>query len=242
MKKKFVVFSILAVVALSLAACGAAAPATSAGETRTVSVNGSGSVTISPDMATVNVGVVAQAEDAKDATSENNTIINQITSVLTEMGVAESDIQTSNFSIYPMQDTKADGEVSSVTYRVENTVTVVVRDLDSLGDILDAVISAGANTIYGVQFDVADRESAYGQAIDAAMQNAKNRAQLLADAAGAQLGELQSAETYLRSGGGIQVAYAQDASVAGMGASSEVPVSPGDLEVSVDVNVVYALQ
>ncbi|MEJ2757769.1 MAG: SIMPL domain-containing protein [Anaerolineales bacterium] len=242
MKKKFVVFSILAVVALSLAACGAAAPATSAGETRTVSVNGSGSVTISPDMATVNVGVVAQAEDAKDATSENNTIITQITSVLTEMGVAESDIQTSNFSIYPMQDTKADGEVSSVTYRVENTVTVVVRDLDSLGDILDAVISAGANTIYGVQFDVADRESAYGQAIDAAMQNAKNRAQLLADAAGAQLGELQSAETYLRSGGGIQVAYAQDASVAGMGASSEVPVSPGDLEVSVDVNVVYALQ
>ncbi len=237
MKNKLVVFSILMVAALSLAACGAVAPAASAGEPRTVSVNGSGSVTISPDLATVNVGVVAQAADAKDATSENNQIIAEITSVLMDLGVAEADIQTSNFSIYPMQDYQADGEVSSVTYRVENTVSVAVRELGSLGSILDAVIGAGANTIYGVQFDIADRESAYAQAIDVAMQNAKDRAQLLADAAGAQLGELQSANTYLSSGGGIPMAYAQDSAAGGA-----VPISPGDLEITVDINVVYALK
>lgn len=237
MKHKLLIFTILVVASLSLAACGAVASTPSAAEPRTVSVNGSGSVTLSPDMATINIGVVAQAAEAQDATNQSNATIAKITAVLTDLGVAENDIKTSNFSIYPMQDYTADGEVSSVTYRVENTVTVTVRQLDTLGDILDAVIGAGANTIYGIQFDLADRESAYAQAIDAAMQNAKERAQLIADAAGAQLGELQSASTYLSSGGGISVAYAQDTA-----AASSVPVSPGDMEISVEVNVVYAMQ
>lgn len=241
MKHKLFIFTILVVASLSLAACGAVATAPSAAEPRTVSVNGSGSVTLSPDMATINIGVVAQAAEAQDATNESNATIAQITAALTELGVAESDIQTSNFSIYPMQDYTADGETSSVTYRVENTVNVTVRELDSLGVILDAVIGAGANTIYGIQFDLDDRESAYAQAIDLAMQNAKERAQLMADAAGAQLGELQSASTYLGSGGGIFMAYAQDAGM-GDSAESSVPVSPGDMEISVEVNVVYAME
>lgn len=239
MKNKLFMIVVLVVASLSLAACGAVATAPSAADIRTVAVNGSGTVTLSPDMATVNIGVVAQAAEAQDATDESSATIAKITTALSEFGIAESDIKTSNFSIYPMQNYNDDGEIASVTYRVENTVTVTVRDLENLGDILDAVIGAGANTIYGVQFDLADRESAYAQAVEIAMQNAKERAQLMADAAGAQLGELQSASTYLGGGGGISMAYAQDAEMA---AGSRVPVSPGDMEISVEVNVVYAMQ
>lgn len=241
MKHKLFIFTILVVASLSLAACGAVATAPGAADVRTVSVNGSGSVTLSPDMATVNIGVVAQAAEAQDATDESNATISQITAALTELGVAEKDIQTSNFSIYPMQDYTADGQTSSVTYRVENTVSVTVRNLDSLGDILDAVIGAGANSIYGINFDLSDRESAYAQAIDLAMQNAKERAQLMADSAGAQLGDLQSVSTYLSNGGGITRTYAQGAAMEDSTASS-VPVSPGDMEINVEVNVVYAMQ
>ncbi len=240
MKNKVLLIGMMLVAVLALAACGGVAGSAGAGEIRTVSVNGTGKVILSPDMATINVGVVTQSEDAEEATSQNNQQIAEITEVLAGLGVAEEDIKTSNFSIYPMERFEQEGGGSMVTYRVENNVRIVVRELESLGSILDAVVGAGANSVYGIQFDLSDRESAFSQAIDAAMQNAEERAGLLAQAAGAELGELQSVETYL-GGGGFPV-FAEAAGMGGMDAAAEVPISPGEMEIQIDVNVVYAIQ
>ena len=238
MKHKIMIISILMLAAIGLAACGAS-PATSGGsDIRTVSVNGTGTVIVAPDMAIVNIGVVTDGEDADKASSQNAVKVEQIKAALLELGIAEKDIRTTNFSVYPMQQYDEMGQVTSTLYRVENSMEVKVRDLDTLGTILDAAISAGANSIYGVQFDLADRESANGQAIEAAMQNALVRAEVLAGAAGAKLGEIQSVSTYLYGGGVPMYAaggMAEDA------ARADVPIAPGEMQIQVDVTVIYAI-
>lgn len=239
MKNKLIITSILMLAAIALAACGSAAATGGTAETRTVSVNGTGTIIVTPDMAIVNIGVITNNEDANRASSENAAKVEKIKEALLELGVAESDIKTANFSVYPMQQYDDQGQVTSVTYQVDNNMEVKVRELDTLGTVLDAAIKAGANSIYGVQFDLADREAANAQAIEAAMQNALSRAEVLAQAAGAQLGEIQSVSTYL-GGGGIPMYAAAPMAESAMAA--DVPVNPGEMQIQVDVNVVYAIQ
>ncbi|MEJ2487904.1 MAG: SIMPL domain-containing protein [Anaerolineales bacterium] len=239
MKNKTILISILLMLAaIGLAACGPAAASSGAAEPRTVSVNGTGTIIVSPDMATVQVGVVTEGDDADKASAANTAEVQKIKEALLGLGIDESDLKTTNFSVYPMQQYDDQGQVTKVTYRVENTMEAKVYDLDSLGSVLDAAIQAGANSIYGVQFDLSDRESANAQAIDAAMQNAMARAEVLAQAAGAELGEIQSVSTYL-SGGGTPM-YAQ-AAAGESPMRADVPVNPGEMQIQVDVTVVYAI-
>lgn len=236
---KLILISILMLSALALAACGSTAAPAGTSQTRTVSVNGTGTIIVTPDLAIVNIGVVTDGEDSNQTADANAVKVEAIKNALLELGVTESDLRTANFSVYPMQQYDIEGQVTSVTYRVENTLEVKVRDLKSLGSILDGALAAGANSIYGVQFDLADRESANGQAIEAAMQNALVRAEILAQAAGAGLGEIQSVSTYLY-GGGVPM-YAEAAmEQADMG--GKVPVTPGEMQIQVEVTVVYAIK
>jgi len=237
MKGKIFLISILVVAALALSACGAV-PVQSV-EGRSLSINGSGTVYVTPDMASINLGIQTRDEQVKDATAENNRVIERIREVLAEYGVQEADVQTTNFSVYPYSEFDPDGMASNVTYQVDNTVNVTVRDISKLGEILDAVIDAGANSIYGIQFAVSDQESAYNQAMEAAVENAAERAEVLAAASGAELGELKSITTYF-GGGGIPMMYSEAAT--GMGGGADVPLSPGAMEVRVEVTAIYAIQ
>lgn len=239
MKNRLILFSILMLAALGLAACGSVAATGGASETRTVTVNGTGTIIVKPDMAIVNIGVVTEGQDTDEASAANAAKVEKIKETLLELGIAETDLRTTNFSVYPMQQYNEQGEISGTTYRVENNMEVKVRELDSLGAILDAALQAGANTIYGVQFDLADREAANAQAIEAAMQNAKVRADVLAGAADAKLGEIQSVTSYLYGGGSPmyfeQPAMAEDAK------GGQVPITPGEMQIQVEVTVIYAI-
>jgi uncharacterized protein YggE len=237
MKGKLFIISILAVAALALTACGAV-PAQSV-EDRTISINGSGTVYVTPDMASINLGVQTRDEQVKDAIAESNRVLERIRELLAEYGVEEADVQTTNFSVYPYSDYAPDGLQMNVTYQVDNTVNVTLRDLSKLGEILDAVIEAGANSIYGIQFAVSDQESAYNQAVEAAVENAAERAGALAAASGAELGELKSMTTYF-GGGGIPMMYAEAAT--GRGGGGDIPLSPGAMEIRVEVTAIYAIQ
>ena len=238
MKRKTMLIGILVVVAALMAACGASPQAA---EFRTLSINGSGKVFLAPDMATINLGVMSEAGDVQSATAESNRVIEKIKEVLVEFGVEESDIQTTNFSVYPYSEYGYELDQEAETrYRVDNNVTVTVRELDKLGEILNEAILAGANSIYGVQYGISDQENAYNQALEAAVANAEERAEFLAEASGAELGELVTISTYF-GGGGFPAPFAEAAIGMG-GGGGQVPVSPGSLVVQVDVNVVYALQ
>lgn len=221
-----------------LTACGPTAAPANEKSARSMSVSGIGQVSLVPDMASISIGVRTESDKVTDALSGNTAQANAISSVLQNYGVAEEDVQTSNFNVYPSDRyDPMTGEVTSHYFVVENTVIVIVRDLSNLGEILSAVVEAGANTIYGISFDVEDRDSAINQARELAIQDAKEKAQDIADAAGVQLGDLLSINVY---SAGTPVTY-YDAK-GGAYSESSVPVSAGTLTIMMECSLTYALK
>ncbi len=238
--KKFLLLSLISVVALvSLAACaGTPVTVSSAPTIRSLSASGVGEVYLVPDVAYINVGVRVDADEVSEALSANNIQANSISQALQELGVEARDIQTSNFNVYPMMDYGMDGQVSRKYFVVENTVYVTVRDLSKLGQLLDTVVRSGANNINGVSFDVVDKAEAEAQARDMAIEKAKAQAEAIAKATGVKLGDLQSVSVY--SSGATMATY-EAKGIGGM-MPSTVPVSAGQLLIRVDANVVYEIK
>ncbi len=240
MKKTNLFFTIVLALALTLSACGGAAPAAETKtEPRTLAINGTGRVSLTPDMATISIGVQTQAPRAEKAVADNTRDAAAIMGALTEAGIAAEDVRTTNFSIYPRQDYDREGNPGEIFYVVNNTVMVTVRDLDNLGSVLDAVVKAGANSINNIQFDSSERESAYNQVLAAAMENAYDRASTLAEASNVTLGDVQRITTYI--GGGGDVVQFERAMVADS-AGGAVPISAGQMELTLEVQVVYEIE
>lgn len=240
MNKKILVFAVLA-FALILSACGPTtinqeAPAV----VRTLNVNGLGQVNLTPDIAYIYIGVHTEGATATEAVEANKTQTTALIASIKKSGVDEKDIRTTNFSIWPSQQYGPDGTISGTVYMVDNTVNVTVRDLENLGDLLDSAISAGANTINSIQFDVADKVEALKEARAKAVADAQAQAQELAEAAGVSLGEIQTISFYENS------VYPMDMGKGGGGAAydaaSAVPIQPGQLTVAVNVNMVYSIK
>jgi uncharacterized protein len=159
-------------------------------------VNGTGQAYLSPDIAYIYIGVHTEEDTAAEAVEANNAQTQQVIQALRDAGVAANDIRTTNFSIWPNQQYSPEGQPTGTRYVVDNSVFVTVRELDGLGDLLDAAIAAGANSINSIQFDVADKDEALVQAREEAVKDAREQAQQLADAAGMNLGEIQSISFY----------------------------------------------
>ena len=240
MRNKIFLLSLLAFLSLILSACGTAyAQDVSSDPIRTINVTGTGEVILTPDIAYVSIGVRSEGEDAAKAVAENNAKSGAVVEALIDAGVDEKDIQTTNFNIYPQQQYDEQGDIQDTFYIVENSVRVTVRDLDNIGELLNAAVEAGANSIYGVQFDVEDDEIARSDARQAAVDDAQKQAAELAEAAGVGLGRVQSISTY----GGYPVPLYEGKGGAGpMPVAAEGPISPGQLMLTVDVNVVYEIR
>ena len=239
MRNKLYFFVVVILLAVVLSACGTAYAQATQPPTRTLNVTGSGRVFLTPDIAYISIGVQTEGKDAAEAVQDNNAQAQKVANVLKEMGVEAKDIQTTNFSIYPQQDYDDKGRVTGTTYIVDNSIYVTVRDLGQIGSLLDAVVSAGSISISGVQFDVEDKVSALSEARKAAVENARTQAEELAEAAGVTLGQVQSINVY----GGYPVPVFEGKGVGG-GAelAAEVPVSPGQMVLSVEVNLVYEIR
>jgi Uncharacterized conserved protein len=241
MKTKSIIIAVVALLALVISACG---PTTINQEApaaiRTLSVSGNGEANLVPDIAYIYVGVHTEQPSAAEAVTENNAQTQQVIEALRDFGIAAKDIRTTNFSIWPMDKYDPTGLPSGEkTYAVDNTVYVTVRDLDKLGDLLDTVITAGANTVNSIQFDVADKTEALKQARADAVKNAETQAKEIASVAGLTLGEIQSISfidnqpypIFEGKGGGGPAA-----------AEAAVPIQPGQLTFTVTVNVAYAIK
>ena len=241
MKKSLIVI-ILAVAMLAvLTGCQGVANAQSNGAatdiSRQINVSGVGKVYLAPDIAYIYVGVHTQNSEVAAALSENNQQAQQISSTLTGLGIAAEDIQTSAFNVYPQQNYNPDGSQGDITYAVDNTVNVKVRDLQKLGDILNAVVANGANSINGISFDVENRTDAEAQARKLAVQDAQAKAKELADLSGVELGELVSVSASAPSA--PSPVYSVKGGAAAMDAS--VPVAAGQLVIEIDANMTYAI-
>ena len=241
MKTKSILI-VVAAIALLISACGPTtinqeAPAA----VRTLNVNGTGQAFLVPDIAYIYLGVHTEKPTAAQAVNENNAQTQTMIKALTDFGIDAKDIRTTNFSIWPQDkyDPQTGLPTGQKTYSVDNTVYVTVRDLAKLGDLLDTVVAAGANTVNSIQFDVADKEEALKQARADAVKDAKIQAEQLAKDAGVTLGDVQSISFYDsqpypvsegKGGGGVAAAAAP------------VPIQPGQLTFTVTVSVAYAIK
>ncbi len=202
-----------------------------------ISVSGEGKVSAEPDMAEIIIGVESRAPTAKEAASQNSEDMNEVMAVLEGMGIAEEDIQTIDYSIRVEMDYRGDEGPKVVGYVVDNAVRVKVRDLDLVGDLLDQATEAGANNIYGITFTVEDPRPFQEQAREMAVAEARSKAGQLAEAADVRLGDLLSLSEYLV-GGPVYVERA--AAAEGMGGGAP-PISPGQLEITVQVQMSYEI-
>lgn len=209
--------------------------------TRQLTVSGQGEVYLTPEIAYINIGVRSQSADVKKALDDNNAQSDSVTAALKELGVAEEDIQTTNFNIYPLQEYSPTGEIIGVSYVIENTVLVIVRSLENLGNTMDVVVQSGANTINSIRFDVTDRTSAVSEARKLAVEDARRQAQELAGAAEVELGELVAVNVY--SAGSPMPMY--EGGMGGGGAmmpSSGVPISAGQLVLTAEATLTYEIK
>jgi uncharacterized protein YggE len=235
--KSLIIFAVM-LFALLLGAC---APA---GNTnlRTLSVSGSGEAFLAPDIAYIYIGVHTEAPTAAEAVTDNNSQTEALIQALRDFGIGANDIRTTNFSIWPMDryDPTTGQPSGEKTYAVDNTVYVTVRDLATLGDLLDTAVQAGANTVNSVQFDVEEKDAALQEARADAVVEAREQAEALAQAAGLTLGEIRSISfsevpvypLFDGKGGGGAAAEA----------AAAVPIQPGQLTFTVSVNVTYELR
>jgi len=241
MRNKTLLISALVLVSLALGACSPTIMADAAPPVRLINVNGSGQVSLSPDIAYIYIGVHTEQDTAAEAVTANNNDTQKVIDALKKAGIDAKDIKTTNFSIWPNQQYSPDGKQTGVTYVVDNSVFVTVRKLSDLGDLLDSAVSAGANSVNSIQFDVEDKTEAIKQARQEAVKDAKEQAQELADEAGVKLGEIQSIGFY----DSASVPYMNSLGGKGGGgavAEASVPIQPGQLTLTVTVSMSYEIK
>ncbi|BCW88687.1 26 kDa periplasmic immunogenic protein [Alphaproteobacteria bacterium SO-S41] len=200
---------------------------------RTISITGKGDSAMTPDIARLSLGVTSSAPTAREALDANNKSMQAVIDGLKSLGLGVTDIQTSGLSLSPIYDTS--GSVAKLTgYQARNGVALKVKDISRLGEILDLTVSAGANEINGLSFDVQDKDAAIADARVAAMKDAKAKADLMAGALGAVVGRpLSISESYM-SDQPMQMQTMNAASV-------DVPIATGQVGLTAQVSVVFEL-
>ena len=209
---------------------------------RVISVSGLGEVKSRPDMATISTGVVTEGATAKEALAKNNAAMTEVIAALKKAGIADDDIQTSDFSVSPKYPPYQPNQTTApriVGYTVSNQVTAKVKDLQKLGPVLDTLVQAGSNQINGVMFGIDEPKAQLDDARKKAVTDARAKAELFADAAGVSLGKvIQISESSTLTPPvpmyrAREMAVAQDASV---------PIAAGQQVVTANVSITYEIQ
>ena len=206
----------------------------------TVAVSATGTAYGVPDRASFDAGVSVLDEDVAQATAEVSRRVGGLLASLTAAGVAEADVRTLQFNIFPEQLYDESGQPTRLRYRVVNTVRVTVLDTAQLGALLGESVAAGANEVANVVYTVADPGALERQARARAMRAARAKAEQLAGLGGAELGDVRRIAEQTGTGGNDPVGMLRMDMAADAAAS--VPVAGGQLEVTVSVSVVYGLR
>lgn len=206
----------------------------------TLSANGTGSVSVVPDIAIVVMGVTTRAKTAREALDANNAELAKVIAAIQAEGVKDTDIGTSGFSVNPIYESKPRSASSTdpdlpviLGYKVSNSVRVTIRDIAASGALLDKVVTAGANQIDAIEFDVSDPQEPSDEALAAAIADANRMAKLMADAAGVRL--VRILDVNASSG---RPAFARMETRA---MSDAVPIMPGERQVTGNANVTWEI-
>jgi uncharacterized protein YggE len=207
--------------------------------TPTIQVSGTGVVHAEPDMAAITIGVTTDEPDVETALSKNTAATAKVLLELQAASIDKKDLKTSNFSIYPQYPPSRDGSAASprpLSYRVSNSVTVTVRDIGKLGEILAKAVGAGSNQISGPRFLVSEPEKYLDQARKKAIENAMAKASVYAAAAGLKLGPVLVISEQPIS------APVYPASVRSLAPGAPVPIEAGEQALQAQINLLIELQ
>jgi hypothetical protein len=204
-------------------------------------VSGSGSVWVTPDITNLRLGIVAQTDTVAEAQEDAAVAMNDVLDVLGEQGIDEDDIQTTRFSIQQLTRWDSVKDEQVVTgYQVTNIVSVKIREVESTGTVIDAVAQAGGDLtrVDSISFSVDEPEDYYDEARELAMEDATDKAKQLADLADVKLGtplyvtESNPYTPYVQYDSYVRAPAAEGVTTS---------ISPGELEITVDVQVAYEI-
>jgi uncharacterized protein YggE len=226
-------------LAIVLAFAAPAAAADAEPQRNFVAVWGQGDVRAVPDTADVSAGVVTQEDTAAKALAANSAAMDKVMKAIAAAGIAPADVQTQGVNVSPVygRQPRTDGTPQIGGYRASNIIAVKVRDLGKLGAILDTLVTAGVNEMHGVRLTVGAPEKLLDGARTKAMADARRKALLYAEAAGAKLGRVTtiSEESAVTPVPRMMSARADAAQAA-------VPIAPGEVEIKATVRVTFALE
>lgn len=243
--------ALMMVVAVGLVGCNSGEGLTLSGDSSSLKldlsgqqegiwVSGEGKVTAVPDTAILSLGIEAQAMTVAEAQAEANEAMNNVMDALEAAGIDEEDIQTRYFSIQEISRWDSDKQQEYIVgYRVTNTVTVKVRQVENTGSVIDAVAAAGGDLtrINSISFTIDDPSDYYKDARVEAVADAAAKAKQLADAAGVKLGK----PTYITESSYVPGTIYRDVVAAEGTPSPTTPISPGEMEITVNVQIGYAI-
>ena len=199
-----------------------------------ITVLGTGTADVVPDVADWSFGVRSRAASASDALSANASAMRAVLDALAGAGISKDDVQTTEVSLYP--ETADDGR--TVTgYSASSTATATVRKLAEAGKVVDAAVRAGANDVYGPNLHPSDTDEAYGDAVDKAFDDARAHAEAIAAKAGVSLG----APIAIVEGGGYVPGSVMGYDRAAGAAAEVAPVEPGTQQVAASLTVTFAI-
>lgn len=227
----------LAVAALTVLAL--ASPALAQAAPPAVSVTGEASVSVPPDQAQVEGGVTSDGKTAREASDANNAAMGKVLLALKGAGIDEKDYQTSRLSLQPLYATSSKATTERpavVAFRATNRVTIKVRDVTKVANVIDVLVGAGANDLGGINFIVTQASKVLDEAREKAIADARRKAEIYARAAGVTLGEPIS---ITEDGAAPPVFRSKMAAPMAAGAT---PVAPGEETLSVTVSVSWAIK
>jgi uncharacterized protein len=206
----------------------------------TITVTGTGTATVTPDVADVRLGVTVSKSTVRDARSAAADRMTAVIAALKKLGIADKDIQTTTISLQPTYDYTNGGNPPRITgYSFSNGLAVTVRNLDQTGDVIDDSLAAGATSLDGVGFRVADPAAAETQARTDAMNQAKASADTLAKASGVSISGVASISEVSTPVPG-PIFYA-GAALGAAAPDKATPVQPGTTDVTITVTVAYLI-
>jgi uncharacterized protein YggE len=207
----------------------------------TISVAGVGKVTVTPDLAHVQLGVQLERSTAKAARDAAATAMSGVVDALKKLGIADKDIQTTQVSLNAVYDYPTNSARVLRGYQLTNQVAVTVRDLTKLSDVVDNAVTAGATTVDGISFDVADRTALEAQARQAAAQDARAKADVYAKTLGLMVTGVASVSESVST----PVWYAPQYALAAGAAEDKAaptPVQAGSTDVTITVQVSFLIE
>ena len=203
-------------------------------------VTGSATIQSSPDLATLRVGVQSFDKNVEKAVNDNNTKIESIILNLGNKGLTEKDMETDQFNISPQREYRNNNPPIVVGYNVSNILTVKIRNLESLGEIMQVAVGSGANTINGLSFSIEDPNPLRQKARGLAMEDALSRAEILADASGVEVGKPISIQE-LSYGG--PVVKSENLAGAEFAMDARIPIqTPSEVGIQINLQVRFEIK